>query len=382
MTNPSASAFEPNYQIALIHPSTGDLLDILDSTRWQELSYFRVINDYGEFSLTISGNDRAATHASILDLIVEIYRENYPGAGYEVEGTYFSRYYNPFEDENGHEWIIISGVSLEHLIYRRTIYVFDDPVNAGGFITRQEPADSLMRNLVLYQMVTPAIDSARTFPGLTCAAVANIGYTWGVRASSENVLDLLKEGAIKGQVDFRITRTTGANFVFESLVIGTDRTYSTNYPSAYMLFDPRRGNMYSPNLNVDRKNEKTFCYVLGQGLEDERFIYPVSNSAQNDSPFNRIEVTTDARNNEDSDLDGLTAAGLETLNDQGSQIEFTFTPDLNAPDGKYNIDWFLGDRVTANYKDYMTDLRIFRVDVMVNAEGQTVTPQLTNEYGI
>lgn len=377
-----ASAFEPNYQVQLID-TDGTSLDVLPMTRIQQLDYSRIINDFGDFTITISATDSAAEYAQTKDLIVEIYRENIQGGGLQLEGTYLSLLYNVFEDENGQEWVIFSGYSLEHLLARRVLRPEDDPNSAGGLVTYFGAADSLMRSLVLYQCVTPANDSSRIISGLSVTPVDNVGYPWFVRKSYENLLDVLKEGAVKGQVDFRITRTSDASFEFEALVIGTNRTKTNNYPSSpFVQFDPRRGNIFNPNLTIDRKGEKTFAYVLGQGLEDERYVFPVNVIQINDSPWNRIEITVDSRTNEDDDTDGLYAAGLEALNDQGQLVEFSFQPNQNAPQGRYNIDFFLGDRVTAYYRGYTTDLRIIKMSISVNGDGETVTPELKNEQDV
>lgn len=377
-----ATPFQANYQVALLD-TDGTMLDILPTNRIQNLSYTRIINDYGDFTITISALDAAASYAQTTDLIVEIYRENIEGAGLQLEGTYLSRFYNVFEDENGQEWVIFAGYGLEHFLARRVLRPEDDPNSAGGLITYFGVADSLMRSLVLYQCVTPANDSARAISGLTVTPVDNIGFTWFVRKSYENLLDVLKEGAVKGVVDFWITRTTDANFEFNVGRRGTDRTRLTNYPSnPFVQFDPRRGNIFNPNLSVDRKAEKTFAYVLGQGLEDERYIFPVSVMQAGDSPWNRIEISTDSRTNEDDDTDGLYAAGLEALNDQGRLVEFSFEPNLNAAQGRYNIDWYLGDKVTAYYRGYTESLRIIKISIEVTGDGERVTPELKNDQDV
>lgn len=368
--------FQPDYQVLLISP-TGTQIAVLDMSRIQSLAYSRVLNGHGQFSMTMSIDDPVFDYLDTLDLIVEIYRQNIYTRDLRVEATYFSRFYNIFENEDGQEFVIIAGNECTELLSTRIIRIEDDPNNAGGYVTYFGAADTVMRELVLYQCVTPANDSARAIPGFSVAAVSGVGYPVFPRESYTVLLDVLKNLAYKGNVDFRVTRLTGASFVFEALPIGTDRTYTNNYPSdPYILFDPKRGNLFTPNLMIDRKDEKTFCYVMGQGLEDERYIFPVNVSSIGDSPFNRREVTTDARNQEDDQTDGLIAAGLETLNDQGTKTEFSFVPDLNAPQGAYNIHWFLGDKVTAMYRNYQQDLRIIQVDVQVDGEGESVSPVL------
>lgn len=373
------------YQIEVLHP-TGRRLDLLSMTRVVSLSYSIILNDISTFSFTISASDDMAQHFGLVDMVVNIWRKNQPTGEFELEKTYLTRYFARLENEDDNtEYIVFGGYSLEHLLARRVIVPADDPVNAGGLVTRAGAGDTVMRDFVLYQCITPAVNAVRIITGLTAAAVAGTYDPTFQRRSYDNLIDVLKEIVQKSKVDFEIVYTGDAesavmSFEFRATTIGADKTKTNNYPTgAFLLFDPRRANMVNPSITVDRKDEKTFAYVAGQGLEDERVVFPVINAGViNLSIWNRIELMTDARLTEESDTDGYLSAGVDALNDAKAQTSFEFTPDLNAPSMLYNVDWNVGDFITASYGDYTEDLRIKSVTINID-EDEEISIELANE---
>lgn len=374
-----------SYQLQVIHPD-GHQLDLLSMDRVVNLHYNVVLNAIGSFSFTVNANDDMAQHFGLLDFVVNIWRKNIPTGDYELDASFLTRYFARLENpDDNTEYIVFGGFSLEHLLLRRVVVPEDDPVNAGGFVTRSGAGDTVMRDFVTYQCITPAVNAERTITGLTAAPVVGTYDPTFQRRSYENLLDVLQEIVQKSMVDFEIVYTGDVesetmSFEFRATTIGTDRTKTNNYPTgAFLLFDPKRANMNSPSLTVDRKNERTFVYVAAQGLEDERVVFPVVNAnTVNLSIWNRVEIMTDARNNQEGDTDGYLSAGVDALNDGKADINFDFSPDLNAPSMLYNVDWFLGDFVTAQYGDYMEDLRIKSVEISVE-EDEEIKIELTNE---
>jgi len=259
--------------------------------------------------------------------------------------------------------------------------VQDDPTGAGGYSTKAGYGDVVMREFVDNQFIDPALNTIRIMPQFTAASASGLGLaTVFERVTNENVLEILKRIAFSSKVDFEVRRLSGANLQFRCMIAGRDMTKATNYPfTPYILFDPKRGNMRLPNLTVDRRNEITFVYVQGQGIEEDRDVLPVAGDTIGDSIWNRREGVTDARNNEEGDTDGLIAAGMDFLRTNGIKTDFTFEPILDAPQGKYQIDWFLGDWITASYEGYDQDMRINEVKITVNAEGETISPVLQQE---
>ena len=58
-------------------------------------------------------------------------------------------------------------------------------------------------------------------------------------------------------------------------------------------------------------------------------------------------------------------------------LDFSFTPDLDGLQGQYNVDWKVGDYVTAKYAGYTQDVRIQGISVSV-AEDESINVQLEN----
>lgn len=373
-----------DYQIAVLDEQ-GNGIDVIEMTgRVEQLQYTRALNDVGDFSITFAqDSDRAFTYFDRTDYLFEVYRRNQEGGGFEREATYFNRYADIAESEStAHENLIIGGKSLEYLLSGRRVNPDDDPNSANGFSTKSGFCDAVMADFVYDQCVNPATHAFRAFPGLSVAPTTNIPFqTFQRKKLEDNLLGVLKEisqQALSGgaRADFRIRRTTGASMRFEALTIGNDRSQTVNFPfTQFVLFDPKRGNLSSPRLTIDRREEVTYVYVAGQGPENDRVYIPVTVPAKNDSPFNLREDVTDSREN--SDLDGLISAGYGYLEEKGRKLTFSFQPDYLASQGKYNVDWSLGDVVTASYRGFSFDYRITKVSIVVSAEEEKIETELT-----
>ncbi|KKK49780.1 hypothetical protein LCGC14_3131620, partial [marine sediment metagenome] len=68
---------------------------------------------------------------------------------------------------------------------------------------------------------------------------------------------------------------------------------------------------------------------------------------------------------------------VEALEDKKMILDFSFTPNLDGLQGQYNVDWKLGDHVTAEYAGYTQDVRIQGISVSV-AENESINIQLEN----
>lgn len=373
-----------DYQIA-VFTNTGTQIDLIDMSRVSSLQYTRVLNGVGDFAITFaSDTDRAFEYFEPADYIFEIYRRNTEDGAFEKEATYFHRYTDIFESEQtGRETLIIGGKSLEYLLSGRRINPDDDPLGAAGFSTKSGFCDAVMTSFVENQCVNPALNNPlMVFPGLSLAPTLNIPFqTFQRRKLEDNLLDVLQDisqQALSGGVraDFRISRTSGANFLFEALQIGGDLSVTANFPfTQSTLFDPKRGNLSNPRLTIDRREEVTYVYVGGQGPEENRVYYPVTVPAKNDSPFNVRVDTTDSREN--TDVDGLLSAGYAYLEEKGRKLTFSFQPEFLTSQGKYNVDWTLGDIVTAAYRGFSFDYRITQVAINVTADREDIQAELT-----
>lgn len=366
-----------DYQIALYDPSTGGLLDVLDARRIEQLRYSRKLNDVGKFSLTIRGEDPAANYKQTRNLMVDIYRRNTATGDLEREDTYFLRKFEILED-NGQDYVILGGEHVHRLFRDRRIFPDDDPNGANGYSTKSGVADLVMYDYVLDQVISPAINTDRAEP-ITNAPSMNLGLPIFQRKSIQNtLLSVLQEATVLGGVDFTLVRTTGANFLFTVGIVGRDVTYTSNYPSTpFVLYKPEFRNTKNPRFSDDYSKEVNIVYVGTQGIESDRLFTPVS--IPNVSlPFNRSESVTDAREIDDvSVLNAVNTAGYEFLRTKEEIIKFTF--DIETTISRYNIDWFLGDRLTAMYQDYMQDVRVEEVEIEISGDSENIRPRFQQE---
>lgn len=369
---------QADYQLAVYTPYS-DEVDVVPMSRLLSLSYERKVNDVGTLEFTLDGTDRLVPilmSNESLDYIIDVYRRNTPDGSFEIEGSYFLRGADIFEvEETLRENLICSCDALETLLESRIIIPDDDPVEAGGFITRSGSGDEVMMDLVNFQCIAPVINSERRIPNFTEATfTADYNLTFQRRSGSDKLWDTLLDIAKQSFVDFWITHE-GSDLVFHAGRVGTDRSQSHNYPSFdFVLLTPPRGNLRSPRLRWDRRKEITFMFVAAQGVGEHRVYIGVGSGRTYDSPYNRREAITDART--DESFDELVAQGNAELFQNQPVQEFSFIVNPTAGGGRYNIDWFLGDVITATYKNFTADFRVIGVKIDVDKGGETITPEL------
>jgi len=372
-----------NYQLLIISASTGEQLDLVTNDRIQKLEYTRRLNDIGRFQLTVLASDALftlrGTVTSILDddainTIFEIYRDD--GSGFVLEETYLLSYINIFQDENAIDWLVLAGSSALRLLADTLVIPDDDPDEAGGYSTKGGKADSVMRDFVYDQCVSPATNAIRTRAYIDTLPLELVGNDVFARVEYQPLLKTLQDLTVQGNIDFNLLRSTGFNFDFVPYPIGTDLTYTSNYPNMrYLLFSPELGNLRNPNLIVNRDANVTVTYVATQGIQEERIILPVSEGDEL-LDLNRRESVIDNREIDDDSnlLDSVDTAGAAELRAKQPVITFDFDIDTTASGARYRQDWQLGDKITARYLTYQEDLRIVEVALSVEGSQETITP--------
>ena len=357
----------PSYQVVVIDPTSGDVTNIYDNTAFIDLRYSRVLNGIGLLALLLPGTD-LNYETFTLDSLIEVQRTDPATGALIVEDTYFCRLRERYRDDRI-ERVVIGGVSLNHLLMRRVVRPEDDPAVAGGYSTKDGPADTVIRAYVREQAADLA-SAARQFPGFTVNSVAGSGQPVGARLRYENLLDVVEDLSKRGQVDFQIRRTTGASMALTIGRAGVDRTKTTNYPNApWVGLDPRRGNLTNPTLTEDRKEERNYIYALGQGQGDTRIVLAIAGATVYDSPFNRIEFAQDVRNVEKGDALALLTAAQAELAKRVIRLGFEFEPLGVEPGNIYRLDWDVGDSITVIWSGVDRDLRV--TDVEISASGQS-----------
>src|SRR5687768_5245196 len=133
----------PDYQLTVIHPSTGQPLTVITGSGIDDLVYSKVLNNIGALAMTLpEGHDWSSIF--VLDSLIEVARTSPLTGTLQTEETYLTRLTHRFR-EGDEELYVVGGLSLNHLLARRVIDPDDDPLAAGGYSTKAGPADDVMR---------------------------------------------------------------------------------------------------------------------------------------------------------------------------------------------------------------------------------------------
>lgn len=359
-----------NYQMVVIDPVSGAVLRIFDSQSFTSLHYSIALNDIGALVITFTGEEDLSSFFP-LDAIVDVQRTSPVTGALMREESYLTRLTHRLR-EGDTEQFIVGGLSLNHLLARRIIDPADDPLQAGGYSTKAGAADAVMRAYAQEQMVT-ALNVNRIVPDFSVATVPGVGIPIGKRLRYENLLSVCQDIALDGGIDFTVQRLTGRAMRLEIAAIGSNKTYTYNYPnSAFVMFDPKRGNLTNPSILIDRKKEGNYLYALGQGPGDQRITLELNSPDIVDSPFNRCEFKADIRQAERNNALQLLTDARSKLKDEGKKIEFTFEISGQEPGSAYHIDWDIGDLVTAQWGDVQVDLRMIGIEFDLNESDETL----------
>ncbi len=371
------------YQVAFYEP-TGRLVYIHTLTAVDQMAYTRRLNGVGAFMMSLP---RALRQPVMLrkDALAQVYRSDPVTGQMREDGTYFLR--SAEHVPGAYDGLVIGGVSAEHLFKRRVYNPDDDPHVAGGFSTKSGPAVTVMREVVTEQMIAPAANPERAFPGLRLADIGedtSPNYPFRREIGQQNVLDVLSDIAKATRLDFWLAfdgiDTVGGypRFVFHAGRRGTDRSKHSHPAGPYVYLTPSSGNLVEPQLTLDSTEEANAVYVLGKGANGNRLVYRQErHSAVVESPFNRVERAVES--SEADTLDELLAAASTALAEGAPQVTFSFVPLVTAAGAIYQLDWRLGDVVTVGAYGYEMDARVTAVTVTLTGAGETIEVETERE---
>ena len=365
VTYPVYGVPQAQYQVILYSTAGNQLRTIVD---WQALSYQRVVNAPGKWSITIAESSQIGVPISTLpalfteDAIVQIKRR-IPGViDWYTDFTGFVRDIAWATDEAGNRSFTAAGLDCMDLLARRTI-----AYNAGTKQTEK----SGVAGTVMAEFVTENAGSGATTgngrkangqtTGLTVTTAA-IGSTWQGSRFQDNLLAVLQGISTQvGDVEWTFTTTVGSgsvSFVFAIVArVGTDK-------SATVTFSKARGNVGAPRYSLARKAARNRGYGLGQGDLADRVTVTVNDATlQAASPWAISEVRRDAT--QQITASAITAAVTETLEAMKPFEQVQFTP-IETPTSQYGVTYDLGDTVTTIIDDETSrTLRIIGITVGV-----------------
>lgn len=365
----------PAYQLSVTQASTGTTNAVYDGSAFDEIKFSRALDDIGMLALTMPFNPLLSSIFT-LDALIDVQRTSPITGRLQTEEVYLTRLTHHFR-EGDQEKFVVGAFSLNHLLARRLIDPADDPLMSGGYSTKAGPADDVLVAYAREQCADLCATAMRRFPNFSVAPSASIGQPVGRRLRYDNLLKIFQDICKQSStilMDFQIVRLTGNTLRLNVAPIGIDRTRSRNYPVApFVEFNPQRGNLSNPSLLLDRKEESNYVYALAQGPGESRIVTRMSGDGISDSPYNRIEFTTDIRDAERGDATNVLTSARTALTEKQARKDFTFKPNGTEPGAVYRLDFDLGDLVTCTFGEESFDLRVSGIEINLTPDNEEIS---------
>lgn len=346
----------PEYQQAAylikLYDITGKLVAIFDN--YKNLQITHILNSFSTHIFSIDDTN-VSRQLFNLDYLFEVNRKVFGDTWYR-EYIGFHRTNQRQITEGRHRIFTSYGRGLLDLLHRREIlYPAKTP-----FTLKYGSGEHVIKEFVDENAGPGAANPLRYVSGgigLGLEADLNRGLYWSGQRSSQNLLETIKAISDITSVDFDILWLGGQNFIFRCYYPqrGTDQRDT-------MLFSPELGNMITPSYTLSRTEEATICVVLGEGQSRNRRFIVRQGSTIYDSPWNKIEITKDARN--DSLYASYVSAGDEALAAAMPKETFTFEVVQTAA-SRYGKDYFMGDIVTVKFDDIIRIKKIVGADIQL-----------------
>lgn len=382
-----------NYYVRLLDQLSTQV-DVFD--RFTSININDKLNGVGSFTVTFDDLSNERKNRFIVDGQVEIYR-SVPGmgVGWYPEFAGFHRKEEETITKDKKQIFQSIGVGYNSLLERTNIAFKEGTIRADKFAV----AETVMKEYVEENCgPTASTETAvgriidGVLPYFSVQADAGLGPLWSGSRAFENLLDTLQAISNYAKVDFDVMRSGSPWFFFRTytLLKGSDRTTvgldsstglnAAGNPPVTLSVD--LGNLQQSTYENDRLEEANVCIVLGDGERSTREVLARSTPATTDSPWNRMEV---ARPSQPAYIPGLSeeaAAELKTYSMQqtGDEVleelqakqDFTFTP-LQQPSTLYGLHYFMGDRVTVQFRGITVHKRIIGVQIRVQKDRETIT---------
>lgn len=297
------------------------------------------------------------------DAQVEVRRSDLP---YAVEEVDFYGLYRAQERRfTDHGTIKITCPGHMAILGDRYVAWYAGTNNRSSFST--VAAETIMKTLVSYNAGSAATTGngrlrTGTITGLSVQTDGAAGTTLSWSCAWKNLLGELQDVALVAGGDFDLIKT-GANtweFRFYPGQRGTDRTSGSNK----VVFGLDYGNMGNPVYSRNRLQESTVAIVAGQGEGSSRAI--AIRTGMNYSATNDREIFVDAR--QETTGAGLDSKGDQALKDVEARKVFSYDV-IQTPRSRYNVQYFLGDLVVAQFQDIVVQQQVYAVDISFTNDG-------------
>lgn len=350
----------PAYRLD-IRDTSGTLKAVVTDCRY--LTYTRRVNEVGMLQFGLSPDHAAIAYLSD-KAEVEVWRRDVRN------GVDWHRDYNGLVRTS--EWAHLDDGRETYTCWCPSVHtmlgwaIVGYPANTANRSTfSAAKAETIMKTLVTRNLTSSGTTGdgrvrAAPQPGITVEVDGGGGNTLTYACAWANVLEALQGISRIGGGDFDLVQSGAATWEFQwhAGQLGTDR-------SASVVFALERGNMASPVYTVSRADERTVAVVGGQGEEAARAT-AVRTGTNYHVTTNNIETFVQASDR--ATTAGLQAAGDARLDELRARPAFRFSI-IETPATVYNRDFYLGDLVTARYRDAVYTVKIKGLTVSLAADG-------------
>lgn len=357
------------YQI-IVRDRTGAVVYLTD--RFRALTIEHMVNHVSSLQLALADEPHVAAYLGNedvnLDNLIEIRRSSHD-LGFDWYTEYVGFHRTAQREVTSTDLQILTSYSrgLLDLIKRSTIRYYAD---TNGSVKGPAPADDVIKEYVRENAGSLALISNgrvtdHVLPGLTVAADLSQAPTHESANAWDKLLDAIRGIGEPHSVDFDVVwggPSSPITFEFRTYYprLGTDRT-------SEVVFAMEFGNMLSPSYTRSRTEEITDALVLGPGEGPLRDTTHRTSVHTGDSPWNIIEENVNA-SNEDRAV-ALEQAGDDLLYEKRPANGLTFDV-LQTPQFAYGRHYFLGDLITARFKDIELTLKIRAVRLTIGEDGR------------
>lgn len=367
--------YNPYYEVWL-DDAAGNRQHLL--TTWQELTWARRLNAVGAFTLKFAAGEFPRSWFA-LDNRVEVWRRPAEGV-LDLLLVGFCRYLEQGTQGND-AYLVLGGPDANDLLARRIIAYAAGSAGAS----KSGYADDIAKKFVSENLGVAAPVSGlgvvrnMTSLGFTVAADLSAGYNVLYKdASRQEVLKTVQEictasANLGSRLYFDVVSPTPDTFEFRTFPNqrGIDHRYPTSNDP--VMLSAELGNLLSPVLVQDWRNEATYCYAAGKGQGPLRSVVELQAAARIlQSVWNVRETLFDGSNFEDA---ALTPAGEGRLRELRPARKFSALM-VDTAGFRYGRDVNLGDLVTAIYDGEQYDCEIAAAGATMSADGEKLTVRL------
>lgn len=348
--------------------------------------YAKVLGGVGPFVMQLPQKNNLLNQIQV-DRRVHIYRQPIGGV-MAMDYTGYLRQFGFSTTVQGQNWRTFSGEDLNSILARR-ISAYYAGATESGFTS--DYVDDAMKQLFTDNFIDNADYSGTPSPardidslGFSVASDLSAGPQLTKSFAWRNVLAILQDlqaesKSNSNEVFFGIVPTSETTAQFRTWTgqPGADRTSATGVNP--IVFNLENGNLASPKLSYDYRDEVTYIYAGGQGNESERQIATASDTSRlAESQLNRIEkfawsqgkLSGTVQADADNELARLRPRVLLSADLLNTKL---------TPYGGIN-GWGLGDKVTVSYAGFQFDTIIRAVHVKVDGNGrETIKARVESE---